>query len=95
MFTLMMMMRSILNGSKLNLPPVMIYDSDEHEALVKTDEVFPCRGSCSPERSEDVGCQFEVSSQHLFRYASEWDPRAPGHTKVTPVSSTSSLYSVL
>merc|ERR1711953_969405 len=25
--------------------------------------------------------QFDVSSQHLFRYASEWDPRAPGHTK--------------
>ena len=40
-----------------------------------------CRASCSGENP--VGSfQFEVSSQHLFRYASEWDPRAPGHTKV-------------
>ena len=31
---------------------------------------------------DDEKSEFQISSQHLFRYASEWDPREPGHTKV-------------
>ena len=33
-------------------------------------------------KPEDDSSVFQLSSQHLFRYASEWDPREPGHTKV-------------
>ena len=44
-------------------------------------EKLHCRASSTGE-SPVESFQFEVSSQHLFRYASEWDPRAPGHTKV-------------
>ena len=38
------------------------------------------------EQVQQVGLR--VSAQHLFRYASEWDPREPGHTKVTAGNQT-------
>ena len=39
---------------------------------------------CSEKPDDDENTLFQISSQHLFRYASEWDPRERGHTKVSP-----------